>query len=115
MLACRADIQKALRKYYGVGADTVERILSDPAFEGVRFEVPSRFAAQLRLTLRYALDHPERVSGHLFTNSTSGLADSERQAAFQASACSLPPLPTISTFKRSHPFVRIHGFCFSIS
>ena len=38
------------------------------------------------LTLRYALDHPERVSGHLFTNSTSGLADSERQAAFQASA-----------------------------
>lgn len=28
VLACRDDITKALRKYYGVGADTVERILS---------------------------------------------------------------------------------------
>jgi len=27
------------------------------------------------LTLRYALDHPERVAGHVFTNSTSALAD----------------------------------------
>ena len=29
VLACRADISKALRKYYGVGAETVERILDD--------------------------------------------------------------------------------------
>lgn len=38
------------------------------------------------LTLRYALEHPERILGHLFTNSTSGLADSARQAEFQAGA-----------------------------
>lgn len=38
------------------------------------------------LTLRYALTCPDRVTGHLFTNSTSGLADPERQAAFRAGA-----------------------------
>ena len=38
------------------------------------------------LTLRYAFTHPERVHGHLFTNSTSGLADLERQASFRAGA-----------------------------
>lgn len=38
------------------------------------------------LTLRYALTHPDRTIGHLFTNSTSGLADPERRAAFRASA-----------------------------
>lgn len=38
------------------------------------------------LTLRYAFDHPERVIGHLFTNSTSGLADEERQAELEESA-----------------------------
>lgn len=38
------------------------------------------------LTLRYAFDHPDRVIGHLFTNSTSGLADAQRQAEFQAGA-----------------------------
>ncbi|MDI6774502.1 MAG: GspE/PulE family protein [Verrucomicrobiota bacterium] len=31
VLACRADIAKALARYYGVGADTVERILSESA------------------------------------------------------------------------------------
>lgn len=30
------------------------------------------------LTIRYALSHPERVHGHLFTNSTSGFADVEQ-------------------------------------
>lgn len=30
------------------------------------------------LTIRYALEHPERVAGHVFTNSTSGLADTEQ-------------------------------------
>jgi len=29
VLACRPDIRKALRKYYGVGAETVERILAE--------------------------------------------------------------------------------------
>lgn len=38
------------------------------------------------LTLRYALTHPDRVIGHLFTNSTSGLADEARQAEFRRSA-----------------------------
>jgi type II secretory ATPase GspE/PulE/Tfp pilus assembly ATPase PilB-like protein len=32
-LACRADIQAALRRYYGVGAETVERILADGTHE----------------------------------------------------------------------------------
>jgi pimeloyl-ACP methyl ester carboxylesterase len=31
------------------------------------------------LTLRYALEHPDRVVGHAFTNSTSALADAETQ------------------------------------
>jgi len=35
VLACRSDIVEALRKFYGVGADTVERILTDtPGREG---------------------------------------------------------------------------------
>jgi len=38
------------------------------------------------LTLRYSLDHPQRIHGHLFTNSTSGLADPARQQSFRANA-----------------------------
>jgi pimeloyl-ACP methyl ester carboxylesterase len=38
------------------------------------------------LTLRYALEHPQRIQGHLFTNSTSGLADLARQQSFTAGA-----------------------------
>ena len=38
------------------------------------------------LTLRYALAHPERTIGHLFTNSTSGLADAAGQAQLQENA-----------------------------
>jgi pimeloyl-ACP methyl ester carboxylesterase len=38
------------------------------------------------LTIRYALDYPERVIGHLFTNSTSALADAERLAEWRTSA-----------------------------
>ena len=38
------------------------------------------------LTLRYALTHPHRVAGHLFTNSTSALADSEQQRLWRARA-----------------------------
>ncbi len=34
VLACRADIMEALRKYYGVGADTVEKLLSESQDHG---------------------------------------------------------------------------------
>jgi len=43
VLACRTDILNALRKYYGVGADTVERILAgehDHEGEAASAEVP---------------------------------------------------------------------------
>ena len=35
------------------------------------------------LTLRYALDWPERVAGHVFTNSTSALADEDQISAWK--------------------------------
>lgn len=38
------------------------------------------------LTLRYAFEHPEHIIGHLFTNSTSGLADDDLIASFHAGA-----------------------------
>jgi len=38
------------------------------------------------LTIRYALTHPDRVIGHLFTNSTSALADAARITEWRASA-----------------------------
>ena len=43
------------------------------------------------LTLRYALDYPDRTMGHLFTNSTSGLADNaSRQEELSDRARRLP-------------------------
>lgn len=39
VLACRDDIQEALRKYYGVGADTVERILAETGTTEADIEV----------------------------------------------------------------------------
>jgi len=38
------------------------------------------------LTIRYALTHPERVIGHIFTNSTSALADAARSAEWRDAA-----------------------------
>ena len=38
------------------------------------------------LTIRYALNHPSRIRAHLFTNSTSGLADAAQVRAWQRSA-----------------------------
>ena len=38
------------------------------------------------LTLRYAIEQPERVIGHLFTNSSSGLADDAQLAQWRAGA-----------------------------
>ncbi|MDA1044968.1 MAG: ATPase, T2SS/T4P/T4SS family, partial [Verrucomicrobia bacterium] len=37
--ACRDDVQEALRKYYGVGADTVERILAESGATEASLEV----------------------------------------------------------------------------
>jgi len=62
------------------------------AFEAIRRELGVErwfvlgYSLGAGLTLRYALDHPDRIIGHLFTNSTSALADEERQAVFQAGA-----------------------------
>ena len=38
------------------------------------------------LTIRYALDHPDRVFGHVFTNSTSGFADAAQVHAWRTGA-----------------------------
>lgn len=38
------------------------------------------------LTIRYAVEYPQHVIGHIFTNSTSGLADEEQVAAWRDSA-----------------------------
>lgn len=38
------------------------------------------------LTIRYALTHPDRIIGHVFTNSTSALADAARIAEWRAAA-----------------------------
>lgn len=38
------------------------------------------------LTLRYALDHPDRVIAHAFTNSTSALADIDQQRGWRDGA-----------------------------
>ena len=62
------------------------------AFEAIRAELGVErwfllgYSMGAGLTLRYALDHPDRVIGHLFTNSTSGLADAEGQAALRKNA-----------------------------
>lgn len=61
-------------------------------FEAIRSELGAErwfvlgYSLGAGLSLRYALDHPERVIGHLFTNSTSGLADAERREAFRLGA-----------------------------
>ena len=62
------------------------------AFEEIRTELGAEkwfvlgYSMGAGLTLRYALDHPDRVIGHLFTNSTSGLADADGQASLKESA-----------------------------
>ena len=62
------------------------------AFEAIREELGADrwfllgYSMGAGLTLRYALDHPDRVIGHLFTNSTSGLADAQGQAKLKENA-----------------------------
>ena len=38
------------------------------------------------LTIRYALDHPQRIAGHAFTNSTSAFADAAQVNAWRSGA-----------------------------
>ncbi len=62
------------------------------AFEAIRQELNAEgwfllgYSMGAGLTLRYALDFPERTLGHLFTNSTSGLADTSRQLELKESS-----------------------------
>ena len=62
------------------------------AFEAIREELGVArwfllgYSMGAGLTLRYAFDHPDRVTGHLITNSTSGLAAAEAQAGFRKNA-----------------------------
>ncbi len=62
------------------------------AFEAIRETLDAErwfllgYSMGAGLTLRYAFDHPDRVIGHLFTNSTSGLADLKTQAGLKAGA-----------------------------
>jgi pimeloyl-ACP methyl ester carboxylesterase len=62
------------------------------AFDDIRRELGAErwfllgYSLGAGLTLRYAIEHPRQIIGHMFTNSTSGLADESRQAAFRESA-----------------------------
>jgi pimeloyl-ACP methyl ester carboxylesterase len=62
------------------------------AFEAIRQELGVArwfllgYSMGAGLTLRYAFDYPDRTIGHLFTNSTSGLADHAKQAELQESS-----------------------------
>jgi len=59
-------------------------------FERIRAELGTErwfvlgYSLGAGLTIRYALSHPQRVIGHLFTNSTSALADAARIAEWRA-------------------------------
>ncbi|MEQ8859945.1 MAG: alpha/beta fold hydrolase [Pseudomonadales bacterium] len=61
-------------------------------FESIRTELGAErwfvlgYSLGAGLTLRYAIDHPEQVLAHAFTNSTSGLADTDQQQAWRAGA-----------------------------
>ena len=62
------------------------------AFEAIRQELGVErwfllgYSMGAGLTLRYAFNHPDRTIGHLFTNSTSGLADRAKQAELKESS-----------------------------
>lgn len=61
-------------------------------FETIRQEIGAEcwyllgYSLGAGLTLRYAFEHPERVLGHAFTNSTSAMADAEQRRAWRAGA-----------------------------
>jgi 2-succinyl-6-hydroxy-2,4-cyclohexadiene-1-carboxylate synthase len=62
------------------------------AFEQIRVELGVErwfllgYSLGAGLTIRYALTHPERIIGHIFTNSTSALADAARIAEWRDAA-----------------------------
>lgn len=61
-------------------------------FDAIRREIGAErwyllgYSLGAGLTLRYAFEHPERVLGHAFTNSTSAMADAEQRRAWRAGA-----------------------------
>ena len=62
------------------------------AFEALREQLGAErwfvlgYSLGAGLTIRYALDHPQRVIGQLFTNSTSALADADQQRRWMTDA-----------------------------
>jgi pimeloyl-ACP methyl ester carboxylesterase len=56
-------------QYYGQCFEQIRQQLDAPQWYLLGYSLGAG------LTIRYALDYPERVTGHLFTNSTSALAD----------------------------------------
>ena len=62
------------------------------AFEAIRQELGVErwfllgYSMGAGLTLRYAFNYPDRTIGHLFTNSTSGLADRAKKAELRESS-----------------------------
>jgi 2-succinyl-6-hydroxy-2,4-cyclohexadiene-1-carboxylate synthase len=87
--ALRTVVRPVIVELYGHGRSPSPEAATDytpaaylEAFERVRTEVVQAERWYLlgqslgaALTLRYALAHPDRVIGHVFTNSASGLAD----------------------------------------
>ena len=61
------------------------------AIEAVRKELGAKrlwlcgYSLSAALTVRYALTYPERVAGHLFTNSLSGFAEAKQAATWRTS------------------------------
>ena len=61
-------------------------------FETIRRELGAQrwcllgYSLGAGLTLRYAINHPQQVICHLFTNSTSGFADAQQSALWRAAA-----------------------------
>lgn len=65
---------------YVAALDAVRQALGAPRVVLVGYSLGAA------LTLRYALDHPERVLAHVFTNSTSALADEDQQRRWRDDA-----------------------------
>jgi len=61
-------------------------------FEQIRIELDAKqwillgYSLGAGLTIRYAMNHPERITRHLFTNSTSALAHKLQSAAWRKSS-----------------------------
>lgn len=69
-----------LPEAYVAGFDRIRDRLGTDAWHVIGYSLGAA------LTLRYALDHPARVTAHAFTNSTSALADADQQEAWRQGA-----------------------------